>query len=228
LFRQLLERADWAGSLPSAGINKFVLRRQRGLSSIQNDEVFMFSTQYLSEFQPYLLSGERLLWSGQPKQGLLLRPNDFMTFFFSLFWTGFSVFWVLMAVKSGAPAFFWLWGLPFVIIGIYLMAGRFLFEMAARRRTYYAVTDQRILILISWPNRSLQALDLKNRSDVTITQEKNGRATLVFSNGNLPAMMTGWVGWMPRNKMYGLQMFEQIENYQMVYRVIRDAQMALG
>lgn len=188
----------------------------------------MFSTQYFSEFQPYLLSGERLLWSGQPKQGLLLRPNDLFVFLFSIFWTGFSVFWLVMAMQSGAPVFFWLWGLPFVLIGLYLMVGRFLIEMIARKRTYYAVTDQRILFLITWPSRSLQALDLKSWPNVTITQEKDGRATLIFSNAAAPSMMIGWAGWMPRNRMYGLQMFEQIENYQMVYRIIRDAQTALG
>jgi hypothetical protein len=40
-----------------------------------------------------------------------------------------------------------LWGIPFLIVGNYLVWGRFLVDAWLKRRTYYAVTNRRILVL---------------------------------------------------------------------------------
>ena len=68
-----------------------------------------------------LSSDESLLWSGRPKQGIVLRASDTFMIPFSLLWGGFAFFWEYSAYKSGAPPFFLLFGGAFVLVGIYII-----------------------------------------------------------------------------------------------------------
>jgi hypothetical protein len=66
---------------------------------------------------------------------------------FSLMWGGFSFFWEYKAVSSGGPLFFDLWGVPFVLIGLYMIVGRFFCEAMSRSRKYYGPTNERVIII---------------------------------------------------------------------------------
>jgi hypothetical protein len=83
-----------------------------------------------------LAPGEDVLWTGTPKQGFMLHPFDALLIPFSLLWAGFAIFWETMAIKTGAPMFFWLWGVPFVLVGIYMTIGRFFYDRYVRARTF--------------------------------------------------------------------------------------------
>src|SRR6476659_2074117 len=90
-----------------------------------------------------LTPGERLLWSGQPLPGIRLRASDAFVIPFSILWCGFALFWEFTAVTKGAPFFFMLWGIPFVLAGLYFVFGRFFIDAGTRERTYYGVTSDR-------------------------------------------------------------------------------------
>jgi hypothetical protein len=91
-----------------------------------------------------LRRSEKLIWSGRPRQGVFLTQRDAGMIPFTLMWGGFSVFWEFKAVSSGGPLFFDLWGVPLVLVGLYMIVGRFFSEAMLRSRTYYGLTRRPI------------------------------------------------------------------------------------
>jgi hypothetical protein len=133
-----------------------------------------------SDFTGRLLKGEKIVWWGQPARGLLLTSQDWFLIPFSLLWGGFAIFWESSVLNTNGPIFMKLWGVPFVLIGLYLVAGRFLFDAWIRRGMYYAVTNKRILILRSGPFSKFTAMSLDQLPDVNLNEYADGRGTIRF------------------------------------------------
>jgi hypothetical protein len=130
-----------------------------------------------SKIQSELLSGETILWTGRPNPGVVFHSDDWYLIPFSLFWVAFTSFWEWAAsghvgkqAASGPPVFFMLWGIPFILIGQYMLWGRFLYDAWLKRRTYYGVTSRRILIVQDGWNRKATF----NYIDVLPTIQKEG------------------------------------------------------
>ena len=128
--------------------------------------------------------GENLLWTGRPGKGHLLRKEDIFLIPFSLIWCGFVVFWEYTALKSGAPVFFLLFGILFVLAGLFLTVGRFLLAAYRGRRTSYALTSERIIAQTGSTRKALnQPLlveqiednDQKNAPEAVIGHEASGK-----------------------------------------------------
>lgn len=136
-------------------------------------------------FQPDLLRDEKVIWAGQPSARFRLSGGDIFLVPFSLMWGGFALFWeagVLGLVGGGrpAPAFFLLWGIPFVLVGQYFIWGRFIYKAYKNRRTFYALTNQRVLILTTLRSRRLQTLFLNQLPTINKTVQRDGVGTLEF------------------------------------------------
>jgi hypothetical protein len=97
--------------------------------------------------QQALLPSERLQWWGRPDPKALFTPIDLFLVPFSLFWCGFAVFWEVSVLTTDTPGFFPVFGLFFVVIGLYLVIGRFVAKRIMKRDTLYAITDRRVLVL---------------------------------------------------------------------------------
>ena len=115
-----------------------------------------------AKLQPELLAGESLLWAGRPNPNIIFSSSDWYLIPFSLFWVVFTAFWESAAlgywgngVQGGSSLFMSLWGLPFVLIGQYLLWGRYVYDGWLKRRTYYGVTSRRILtVQEGWKRRA--------------------------------------------------------------------------
>src|SRR6266849_6180659 len=82
-------------------------------------------------------ANEALLWSGQPRQGIVVRGYDIFLIPFSLLWGGFLIFFEYSILSGNGPSFGLLLGIPFSLIPLYVIFGRFIVDATQRRRTYY-------------------------------------------------------------------------------------------
>ncbi|MBM4041268.1 MAG: PH domain-containing protein [Planctomycetes bacterium] len=169
-----------------------------------------------------LEDGEKLLWAGKPRQGLVLRGHDALLIPFSLMWGGFAIFWECGVIASGAPLFFRLWGIPFVLVGLYLIFGRFVVDAGRRERTVYGVTDRRVVIVSGVVSRRVKSVNLRTLNDLTLSEGRGGAGTITF--GPTPP----W-GWWSGNALWpgagdAAIRFELASNAREVYEIIRRAQ----
>lgn len=166
--------------------------------------------------------GERQLWAGRPRQGFLLRPSDAFQIPFSLLWAGFIVFWESSAVRTGAPLFFMLWGVPFMAMGAYITVGRFWVDARRRARTSYAVTSKRVIINSGAFTPTSKSLVLDMLRDVSVDERPDGTGTILF--GPMPvgrrAGLASWTGEPP------VPSFEAIPDARRVYAIVAEAQRA--
>jgi hypothetical protein len=167
-----------------------------------------------NELRAVLGPGEKLVWSGRPGQGIVFQPSDVFFIPFSIIWFAFAIFWETTVVQTGAPFFFKLWGIPFILVGLYMTIGRFFTEARKRSRTYYGITNDRIIIKSGLFNQSVKSLNIKTLSDLSFTQRKNGSGTITLG----PPVYRQWSFKGPdifgHNK--GPQ-FEAIQNVKAVY-----------
>ncbi len=71
------------------------------------------------------LRGEPVLWAGRPDAGVLFGRGDLLLVPLTVLWGGFAVFWNVMVWRGHAPVFFRLWGIPFLLVGLYVTLGDF-------------------------------------------------------------------------------------------------------
>ena len=131
-------------------------------------------------FSGRLLPGERIVWSGRPRQGIVVTGRDVFLVPLGLLWCGFAMFWTFMAIARHAPGLVTLLGLWFVCIGLYFVFGGLLLDAWVRRGMGYALTNRRILIVRLWPFDTFTALKLEHLLDIGLTEQRDGRGTVRF------------------------------------------------
>ena len=159
-----------------------------------------------AELQPELQPDESLLWAGRPGAGRLFTLIDIYLVPFSLLWGGFAIFWEALVLSSmiSRPSTFELFplvfGLVFVAIGCYMIFGRFIVKRYTRRRTFYAVTDRRAIVVSTAFRRIVRSTSLKRLPGLELSTGRGTRGTVTFGHwGGLSGMYanTGldWFGW---------------------------------
>ncbi len=184
----------------------------------------------LSAIQPELAPGERLLWAGQPKASTIFHKEDGFLIPFSLMWGGFAIFWEASAAglwgntprphPHPAPFFFLLWGVPFVLIGQYLIWGRFFYAAWKKKRTHYGVTDRRVIVVQNGRTRQMSSAYIDTLPALVKEVGKDGSGTLRFTQA-MPQGRNGGASW---NAMAvgAIPTFVDIDDLDAVYRLISD------
>ena len=133
------------------------------------------------QISAYLPVGEKLLWAGRPEQGLRLRLSDLYLIPFGLFWCvlGVAFLWGAFEVGSGYALWF---GLPFgllsLVIGVFIVIGRYFYDAWVRARTVYGLTDRRLVIVSKNPSPTLDLPHLRDITDVSLRKGRGGEGTI--------------------------------------------------
>jgi hypothetical protein len=148
--------------------------------------------------RPELEPGERLLWSGQPHLSWLVRA-DLYGILFSLVTLVFGVLWEHAALTdknaNGSARYgtlFHVWGLLFIIFGLYTLLARFPARRLLAARTAYGITDRRALAVKPSPlqYRRVTSTPLTRSLPVTVRPLGGGRGSVVV--GALPGTVVFW------------------------------------
>ena len=175
------------------------------------------------------MSGESVYWAGMPNPRIIFHSDDWTAIPFTLIWTGFFVFWEADALGIRGKAsrhgeidvFMALWGIPFLDIGNWMVWGRFLADAWLKRRTYYAVTNLRVLVLQDgWKKKTsttfLESIPMIEREGaVTGTLWFGPKYPVVAAKGRKTRDMS-------RFSIGDVPVFADIEDVDSVYRLIID------
>ena len=165
-----------------------------------------------------LRPGERVLWLGQP-QGSLLTGDDAVLIPVSLAWLGFFVFSAAVVLINGGPDPFGLVLVPFLAIGLYVAVGRFLVKARGRRKTLYALTDQRVIVKSGKMVRTL----FVDRLPMLEVSSSGGRGKIIF--GHLAGVQSKYANtrldWVTHGNMP--MAFFDISDPQNAARIFEDA-----
>jgi hypothetical protein len=191
------------------------------------------------KFQSFLAAGETIHWTGQPETSVIFHKEDFFVIPFTLMWGGFAIFWeagVLGFWTDGKSVhaislFMSLWGIPFVVIGQYMIWGRFFAAAWMKRRIYYALTNRRALVYQDWGSRKLIAAYLDQIPGIDRESNTRGIGTIRFgsiSAGNF--MATGGrrtqFDFSGLTNSDGVVVFRDIPNVDSVYQQVESLRAA--
>jgi hypothetical protein len=180
-----------------------------------------------SEITQVLDSGESLLWSGAPRRGLALRSGDAFAIPFSLLWGGFAIFWETRVLSIHGPntVFMSIWGIPFVLAGLYLIVGRFFIDAAIRAKTFYGLTNRRAIIVSGLMSRTINSLPLRNLTDISLQERSDRSGTILLGRPQPYPSWSSGMRW-PGGSQYSTPAFEMIANAKAVHDQLLEAQRA--
>jgi hypothetical protein len=152
----------------------------------------MINNDALETVRRHLSAEEHIEWVGGPDPANHFTRADLFLVPFSLFWGGGVIFWLVGATTAGGA--FGLFGVPFVLVGLYFIFGRFAYKAYRKRRTVYAVTDRRVLEIVRRQRgESVDAVYLRSLPSISTSVGADGKGSVRFGP------TTPWFGAMYAN-----------------------------
>ncbi len=189
------------------------------LSPVGTTHVKMNNHEIEEQLKSVLNPNETLLWVAQPQQSIKFHWFDIFLIPFSIIWAGVVLLATVTLLRTEVVSMLFL--LPFWAAAFFITVGRFFFEAKQRSKTYYGITQQRIIILSGIFSPDVDSLNIKNLPALTLSEKKDGSGSITFGNSflvNLPGPR-----WANYHKRYA-PCFEYIENVKQVYNKILELQ----
>jgi hypothetical protein len=144
---------------------------------------------------------------------------------FSLLWGGFAIFWEASVLRTSGPnsAFMSIWGIPFVLMGLYMIVGRFFVDAHIRGKTFYGLSNRRAIIISGLFCKTTHSLPLRALTDVSLQERSDRSGTILLGR---PQQYFSWnigMRW-PGMSQYSTPAFEMIPNAKAVHDQLLEAQ----
>ena len=151
----------------------------------------MFDLEDAARFEDHLVDGEEIRWTGRPDPSVNFDRRDLTLIPFSIAWAGFAIFatagfvkgYIEAAGSGGQEGSFLFLALAamFSLLGLYLLVGRFFNKRWNKLRTYYALTNLRVLILETGTTSPLSGVPWDKVPAIGKTQGFVGTGTVTFA-----------------------------------------------
>lgn len=176
-----------------------------------------------------LLDNEEILWTGKPNYKKLFEKSDIFLVPFSIIWLLIAIIFELIALigtKEGGiiDMIFPIVGGMFILVGLYYSFGRFIYKYNKKKKTYYVVTNDRILTIRKGKKRIISTKFIKDISEISKVNDKREMGTIVFDqNSHKKALFfdTG-IELFSSNKTEITIVFHDIEKVNNVYQIIME------
>ncbi len=149
----------------------------------------------------YLHPAETLIWSGQPKGGIVFEIVDFFKTIYILVFIAFTYFAVKLiaqvSILLAIPI-----GLLFFTAGLILGIGRFFIDSRLKSNTFYGLTDKRIIIVSKLFPKKVQSVQLDSKLKIEFLPNFDGTATIDLGIKEPTGFGQGGVSWFPNSKSY--------------------------
>jgi hypothetical protein len=190
-----------------------------------------------SGWEGLLEDGETILWQGQPDPNIdwrgIASPLSLFGLFFTLFSLGWMIFAGVLLGGTDTPILgliFALFGLPFLGVGLYLVAGRLIVDAKRRQRTWYTLTTQQAFVAEElFGHRGLKSHPIPEMTTVELVDGVPGDVIFGSVTHNRPPRYAG--SRKPRKRLAGSTTervgFFRIAEARKVWRLLRDRRAAL-
>ena len=166
--------------------------------------------------------GERQLWTGAPRQGIVFRATDLARVPFTFVWLVAIGLGGWVFIKSGAPYYALLYKVGFALVAIYALGGRYFYDAWRRSRISYVITTERVIIKGGTLTNNTTSISLKTIIDITLQERGDGSGTIIF--GLLPPLAAVFVSPPTNSGWQATPILELVPDAQGVYDIVRRAQ----
>ncbi|MCG2784644.1 MAG: PH domain-containing protein [Anaerolineae bacterium] len=173
-----------------------------------------------SIFQELLNPGEKVLWRGKPRQGFVFWRSDIFFIPFSIVWAVLAYLWEFETAVSNVPFQDKFWSIFSLSVAAYILLLRFFVDLAYRYLTFYALTNQRVLIHTGLFKTTLTSLPLADLKEINLDLHKNGRGDIVFGPLDPKAWIYTGGGWPKMGGQTPAPAFEMLKDAEKVYKQI--------
>jgi hypothetical protein len=178
--------------------------------------------------QAGLFAGESICWVGQPNTNVNFHKDDALLIPVSLLWGGYMMFCeaVMLFWSHNTRVSLMLFGIPFVVYGQYLIWGRFFYAAWKKKRTFYAVTNRRVIVVQDGWRRQSAVADLDSLPSSILENGPNGTGTVRFAKWQTEHPGCQKLGWTRFDLMAigNVPTLVDIDNADFVYRLVSDLQ----